>query len=162
MFSPPVSAIKNSLSNTIQLLVKEYPSVKRYEMAWGEQDPNKHLNNVNFLRYVERSRFDFIDQCIKSDILLDSKDFGIIVKALKINFYAPITFPDNLIVASSLGEFTKDRYTQITHIFSEKDEKLSAQAESVVLGYDFKAQKRCAFPKEFIDAFAALSVKNKL
>ncbi|KAJ3325017.1 hypothetical protein HDV06_005606 [Boothiomyces sp. JEL0866] len=151
-----VSTLRKSLSPKLQEFVKSYPSIAKFQLHWGEMDMFGHLNNVWYIRYVESARFAHFEQVLKKNFtetqyknFKDGTGVGIIVKSISINYRAPALYPDNLIVATKIGNLSNDRYTQYTVLLSETQENIVAETESVIVAYDYDKQGKGALHSGF-------------
>ncbi|KAJ3274141.1 hypothetical protein HDV01_003424 [Terramyces sp. JEL0728] len=141
------ASLRKSLSPKLQELVKTYPSIAKFQLHWGEMDMFGHLNNVWYVRYVESARFAHLEQVLKKNFtdkqyknFKDGTGVGIIVKSISINYKAPALYPDNLVVATKIGNLSSDRYSQYTVLLSENQGTIVAETESVIVAYDYDKQ----------------------
>jgi len=149
--------IRNQLSKPIQELVKGYSSVTNIDLQWGEQDAFGHLNNASFLRFFESGRIAFYFQLIEPALSKDSQfshgitKIGPIVKTVKCDYKLPVTYPDNICVATRvpIEGIGKDRYNVEAIMVSRKLEKIVAKSEVVVVTYDYRIGKKADIPADY-------------
>ncbi|OUM63605.1 hypothetical protein PIROE2DRAFT_61183 [Piromyces sp. E2] len=166
---PSPSECKQQLSKPIQELVKGYSSVTNIDLQWGEQDAFGHLNNASFLRFFESGRIAFYFQLIEPALPKNSQfghgitKIGPIVKTVKCDYKLPVTYPDNICVATRvpIEGIGKNRYNVEAIMVSRKLEKIVAKSEVVVVTYDYRIGKKADIPADYKNILINLEKKNK-
>ncbi|KAI8892265.1 HotDog domain-containing protein [Globomyces pollinis-pini] len=163
-----IPCIRQSLSHKVSKLVHSFPSVARFPVPWGEMDAFGHLNNVWHVRYVENGRFHHLETVLKKHFTAtqyanfkNGSGVGIVIKSLNIQYKAPLTYPDNLIVATKIGKLdsNKNQYTQYTRMISETTELIIAEAEATIVAYDHGLKIKSVLAKEYFDAYNASTLE---
>ncbi|KXN71941.1 Thioesterase/thiol ester dehydrase-isomerase [Conidiobolus coronatus NRRL 28638] len=140
----------------------KYPSVITIPVQWGLQDTNQHLNNVNWLRFVESGRTDYTTmlslfmQPEKFFELVSGKGKGMVVKGIEINFIKQVSYPDSLTIATRVTSLNSSKLEFNTKLYSLANDNLAGECTATMLCYDFKEGKRCDFAPELISAFEEL------
>jgi len=129
-------------------LVEGYPVVIKFPVQWGDMDAFQHVNNVSYFRYLENARlayfesFDIIGFMAKSGV-------GPILAATSCVFKTPLKYPDTVLVAAKVTTIKEDRFTMDYRIVSTKQQKVAAEADSVIVTFDYRANKKVPVPEEF-------------
>jgi len=129
-------------------LVEGYPVVIKFPVQWGDMDAFQHVNNVSYFRYLENARlayfesFDIIGFMAKSGV-------GPILAATSCKFKAPLKYPDTVLVAAKVTAIKEDRFAMDYRIVSTKQQKVAAEADSVIVTFDYRANKKVPVPEEF-------------
>jgi acyl-CoA thioester hydrolase len=159
---PSSASIRATLSPKLKEMVRIYPSVYKQPVQWGELDRFGHVNNIWYLRYTETARFAHLYQVLKPILsptqfsdFEEGKGKGIIIKSCLLEYRAPLTFPDEVILATRIGKMEESEYSQETVIVSTKMERVVCRSTSIVVGYDYDLGKKTALGKEYHDAFLA-------
>ena len=63
--------------------------VHRERIRFGHLDAMRHLNNVEFLRFFETARIEYLREVIPEHDPADPDDFGLIFAECHINYRAP-------------------------------------------------------------------------
>ena len=79
------------------------------------------------------------------------------MKSISIDYKFPMTFPDNMIIATSFGNLSKDRFTQFSLLLSEKEEKVVAQCLGTVVMYDHSTLKKAPLLPGYNKCFEAIT-----
>ncbi|KAJ3277605.1 hypothetical protein HK104_003167, partial [Borealophlyctis nickersoniae] len=153
---------RESLSQPVQTLLKNYPSVINLAVQWGEQDAYGHLNNCIYPRYFESARIAYFDHILAPHLsrtaytsFIRARGVGPILKSTTVNYRRPVTYPDTVSVGVRVPreKVGKDRFTQEFVIVSHKEEKVVCDGECVVVTFDYKTGKKADIPKEVLEAF---------
>jgi len=166
---PSPAECRQQLSKPIQELVKEYSSVTNIDLQWGEQDAFGHLNNAHFLKFFESGRIAFYFQLVEPALSKDSEyghgitKIGPIVKTVKCDYKLPVTYPDNICVATRvpIEGIGKNGYNVEAIMVSRKLEKIVAKSEVVVVTYDYRIGKKADIPADYKDLLIKLEKNRK-
>jgi len=137
-------------------LENEYPIATAIKVKWGEMDAFQHLNNVVYIRYLEDGRIDLFEKISMSK---DVKTLGVgpILASVHCDYLAPVTYPDTLTVFSKATQ-TSSKKIEFEHtLWSEKDQRVVAKGQGLVVYYDFKVLKSCEIPESIAEKFTALN-----
>lgn len=140
----------------------KYPSIITLPLQWGQQDPFRHLNNVDWLRFIETGRIDYMYLLtLKMDkdvarAMVDGTGPGFIVKLQSCQYRLPITFPDALTVATKIENLTKDSFTFYTKTFSNRHSKLASESKILCVSYDYSTLSKSVFSEAFLTAVTIL------
>ncbi|KXN71197.1 Thioesterase/thiol ester dehydrase-isomerase [Conidiobolus coronatus NRRL 28638] len=140
----------------------KFPSVITIPVQWGLQDVNQHLNNVNWLRFCESGRSDYIAilslymEPKKFFEMVGAKSKGLIVKRVSIDYFFQVSYPDSLTVATKVTSLESNKFKFVTNLYSLANNKLVGICEATFVGYDFKAGKKCDFEPTLFEALTQM------
>lgn len=140
----------------LETLKKHYPVSTEIKVKWGEMDAFQHLNNTVYIRYIEDGRIDLLEKLGMSS---DMKSFNIgpILASIQCDYLAPVTYPDTIIVFSTVKQ-TGIKKIELEHkLWSIQQNCLVAKGLGIGVYYDYKALKSCAIPSFIADKLAALT-----
>lgn len=121
-----------------------YSSQLSIRIDWSEMDVFGHVNNVMFMKYTQASRVNYWEK-IGLDGSFSTKGIGPILVSTACQFKKPLFFPGNIVVKAKV-DFIKNTSFGISHkIFNDKNE-LCAQAQDVVVTYNFSTNEKVLFP----------------
>lgn len=104
-----------------------------------------HVNNSNYFRYCEEGRVKFFTDS-KIRAALGHAKHGFVVAYIDCKFKFPVTYPDNLIIATKVDKIGKDRFTLSQIVFSETHQKVAAKSESIIVSYSHEMQSKINLP----------------
>ncbi|KAL1408828.1 hypothetical protein Q8F55_005642 [Vanrija albida] len=119
-------------------------------VLWGDQDMFRHVNNVNYLRWMEAQRLRWFEN-LGADIGTDTaKDWtggtgtGIILKDQYIRYRHAVTWPDAVLWAAKPHSVNAERGEfKLAHAaWSLKDNRLCATTDSTIVLFDHDNVKR--------------------
>lgn len=134
-------------------LLKSFPVIIKQPLQWGDQDPFGHLNNVMFLRYLETSRIAYMIELFDYKKMLEEERIGPILYQVNCKYLGQVLYPDTLYVGTSVPiESIRDRSYVMKHMMvSEATQKVVAEAEIVIVSFDYKKNEKTKHPQILID-----------
>ncbi|EGO61631.1 hypothetical protein NEUTE1DRAFT_144747 [Neurospora tetrasperma FGSC 2508] len=135
------------------------------EVVWGEMDSFGHVNNVNYYRYAESARVNWItnfsvhvDPAHRQEWaeLMQPKAIGLIMKSLKCDFKFPMVYPDRISVYHRLS--TPPQHGQTSFhldciVLSHQHRRAAARLEEDVVIYDYRKAGKTAMPEFMLTQF---------
>ncbi|ODN89696.1 hypothetical protein L198_06387 [Cryptococcus wingfieldii CBS 7118] len=143
--------------------------VLTWPVAWGDQDSFQHVNNVQFLRWIESARIRYgeswgpvLGEKAVYD-LLHAKGTGFILKDVSIKYRAPITYPDTVMISNRIHSVNPERasYGHQHIIWSMKDGQVKALADSTVVMYDYDNLKKGVMSDQFRELLQSVEYKKE-
>jgi len=119
------------------------------EIRFVDLDAFGHVNNANYLTYLENARVKYFDEVV--DWKYDWSKQGIILAKAEIDFIIPVHFKDEIFVytrCSRLGNKSFDLEYRIVRMFKSQ-EQLMADGITVMVAYDYDAKKSIEIPEEW-------------
>ena len=118
------------------------------QIRYADLDAQWHVNNAHFLTILEQARLSYIRQLG----LWDGKSFldlGVIIADIHIAYKAPIALEDEIQVAIRVSHIGNKSMTMENEILDSKDGSLKAQAEVVLVTYDFRSKTTIPVPESW-------------
>lgn len=117
-------------------------------IRWGDMDAVGHVNNTNYIRYLEIARTEWMMAMRDrfSDEGYPAKTGAVIVNVF-CNFYLPLKFPGNVLAklyVSDLGRSTFD--TWVTMELEGEEGKVYAAGGATVIWIDMAKEKAVSLP----------------
>ncbi|ODO00325.1 hypothetical protein I350_06958 [Cryptococcus amylolentus CBS 6273] len=143
--------------------------VLTWPVAWGDQDSFQHVNNVQFLRWIESARIRYgeswgpvLGEKAVYD-LLHAKGTGFILKDVSIKYRAPITYPDTVMISNRIHSVNPKRasYGHQHIIWSMKDGQVKALADSTVVMYDYDNLKKGVMSDQLRELLQSVEYKKE-
>ena len=136
-------------------LTAGYPVTLRWPVAWGDMDAFGHVNNATYFRWFESVRIHYFARIgWTSD--LASGDVGPILAQTSCTYRAPLTFPDEVLLAAHVAEVGDDRFTMRYRVLSQRLGRVAADGEGRVVAYDYATGRKAALPEPVRAAIVAL------
>ena len=127
-------------------ILKGFPVVVQFPIAWGEMDSQKHVNNVVYFRYFENARIAYYDK-IGAWQISEETGIGTVLATTDCRYRVPLTYPDTVHVGAKITKLEKDRFTMEYRVVSHRLGKLAAEGKGVLVTYDFQENRKAPVPE---------------
>jgi acyl-CoA thioester hydrolase len=124
-----------------------YPFFIQSKVEWGDMDAFQHVNNTVFFRYFERVRIAFVRHAGMASST-HGDGFGVILASTQCRFRVPLTFPDEILIGTSVTDLEADRFRMKYGVYSVGREVLAAEGDGVIVGYDYRQNRKAPFPED--------------
>lgn len=121
------------------------PVVVSIPVQWGDQDAMGHVNNVYPIRWFESARIAYLSKLTIGQ-LDDSSHIAPILAAISCSYRKQLRFPDTVHVTTSAVKLGRTSLTLQHRIVSEASGEVAAEGESVVVLFDYEAQRPVPIP----------------
>ncbi len=111
---------------------------------WSEMDTYQHVNNVNFMKYMQSARVQFWDITGLAQLYTTSKK-GPILVSTQCDFKHPLFFPGNVLIKTKVA-FTKNSSFGLYHELYNDDQVLCAVGNDVAVCLDFSTNTPFIIP----------------
>ncbi len=95
--------------------------VARIAVRWRDMDINRHVNNVEYFRYLEQARIEWFDLAVKP---WREGTHGIVIANAHCNFLAPLTYPATIEVCLHVGPPGRSSFTFHYDVHPEAERKI--------------------------------------
>ena len=115
-------------------------------VQWGEMDALKHVNHTVFARWMETTRMYYFIACGFVD-LFEKEGVGPILARLKVDYLAPVRFPDTVTVHTTItriGSSSFEMDYRITSAAMGGETVATATVSGVV--FDYNANRSTPMP----------------
>lgn len=136
-----------------------FPVLLELPVLWGDMDPLQHVNNTRFFRWFESSRVAYLDRAIPGTGLLP-KGVGPILAAINCNYRKQVVYPDTITVGARVTRLGNSSFTMQHHVISHRHGKLAAEGDSIIVMFDYEAQRPVRISAEVREAIEALEQRS--
>jgi acyl-CoA thioester hydrolase len=124
-----------------------FPVELSIRLDWSEMDLFGHINNVMFFKYIQASRVNYWDKIgFMSDF--STKKVGPLLVSNSCQFKKPLFFPGNITIQARV-DFIKNSSMGIHHQILNDQKELAAEAQDIIVLYDFNTHKTVTIPEEW-------------
>lgn len=106
---------------------------------WSEMDTYQHVNNINFMKYMQSARVQFWDVTGLAKLYDETKK-GPMLVSTKCDFKHPLFFPGNVTIETKV-EFIKNSSFGLHHMLYNDDGVLCAEGHDVAVCFDFNTDQ---------------------
>lgn len=129
---------------------ESYPVKLFLRIDWADLDLFGHVNNVTFLKYVQAARVQYWEQIGLYQEFLDA-NLGPMVVSVSCQYKKPLFYPGNVVVESRM-KFIKNTSFCLQHRISDEHGAIAAEAEDIIVMYDFNRNEKIRFPDKYREA----------
>jgi acyl-CoA thioester hydrolase len=122
-------------------------------IRFGHLDAMRHLNNVEFLRFFETARIEYLRTVIPEHDPAHPDDFGLIFAECHINYLSPGHYDDLLEVAIRPEQIKRSSFRVAFEM--HVGERLLAEGWGTLVGYDYAAGRAMPLPAALSAALAS-------
>ena len=128
-----------------------YAAVVTLPIQWGDQDAFGHVNNAIPLRWFESSRIRLLEDNGLGH-LMTAEELAPLVASITCHYRRQLTYPDTVCVGTRVAELGRSRMTLAHAVYSQTQQRIVADGETVVVFFDRQAQRPTRIPAEVRDA----------
>jgi acyl-CoA thioester hydrolase len=127
-------------------LLKDYPVIIEFPVAWGEMDAMNHVNNIVYFRYFESARIAYFE---KIDVISYMTETGIgpILATTSCKFKIPLSYPDKVLIGAKVVSIEEDRFVMHYLVVSHKHKKVAAEGDGVIVTFNYREGKKVTVPE---------------
>ena len=131
-----------------------YRTITCLPVQWGDQDAFGHVNNVVYFRWFESARIELLNDC-QSAVTMSGIGLGPILASVKCDYRRQLRFPDTVYIGSKITRSGRSS-ADITHaIVSREQSEVVAEGVSVIVVFDYDAQRVTRIPDDLRQQFEA-------
>lgn len=137
---------------------KDFQVELKLRIDWSELDYFGHVNNVSFFKYIQASRVNYWDQIGLTKFHRET-NVGPILVSSKCDFKQPLFYPGQIRIQSRV-DFIKNTSFGIYHRILDDKGQISAEAQDVMVIFDFNKNEKISFSKELRDKIEQLEKRT--
>ncbi len=127
-----------------------YNTELELRIDWSEMDLFGHVNNVAFFKYIQSARVNY-GELIGMSFMHNNSNTGPILASSSCQFKQALYYPGNIKIYSKIG-FVKTTSFSMQHIIVNDQVEIAAEAEDIIVLYNFTKHEKCAIPKPILEA----------
>lgn len=128
-------------------------------VEWGEMDSYRHVNNTVYFRWFESARMEYFARIGWPGIERET-GVGPILHSTAARFRAPVAWPDEIEVATRVGEVESDRFTMYYRIRSRALAREVAVGTGLIVAFDYRSGTKAPLPPAIRDGIARLQAEG--
>lgn len=131
-----------------------YSVIIKQKVHWGDMDAFQHINNKVYFRFFEDVRLEYL-QIIGALEYMETSKMGPVLASSSCNFKAPLFYPDTVHIATRVHDLQAKRASMDYLVFSEEQQKVVADGDSLMVYFDFASGKSTEIPEHIVQAIQA-------
>ncbi|HLN52441.1 MAG TPA: acyl-CoA thioesterase [Lentimicrobium sp.] len=138
--------------------LSKYPVKLELRIDWSELDYFGHVNNVQFFKYIQAARINYLELTGTMEVHKLTKK-GPILASCKIDFKQPLYYP-GLITIHSRISFIKNSSFGFEHVIVNQKNELVAESHDVIVMMDFNTHLKMKIPEDLIQKIEEIEGKS--
>ncbi|MEI6681200.1 MAG: acyl-CoA thioesterase [Bacteroidota bacterium] len=121
---------------------------------WSEIDLFGHINNLAIMKYVQASRI----HCLEMIGLMQMQSavkIGPILASTTCQFRRPLFYPGQVVIATRVDQVKRTSF-HFHHVITNEMKEVIAEAQDVIVFYDFNHHTKVLIPGEIRERIAEL------
>jgi len=120
----------------------DHAVVLPWPVQWGDQDAFGHVNNLVYFRWMETGRIEYFRRAALGSTT--SQGVGPILASIKCDFRRQLVYPDTVLISASITSIGLTSMKMMHRIYSMAQQAVAAEGDSVLVMFDYQAQKPTA------------------
>jgi len=116
-------------------------------VRWGDADVYGHVNNVQYIRFLESSRVAYIKDVMDMD-LVAGMDAGWVLADIQCSFLYQVHYPATLDIYLRTSRIGKSSSDVIAEVYLAGSDQLVLSSKAVVVWADLKQKKSAPIPAD--------------
>ena len=125
----------------------DFPVKLTLRIDWAELDLFGHVNNVMFIKYVQAARVNYWEQIGLYQHFRATNE-GPMLASVTCQFRKPIHYPGTVTIQTRMKSIGNTSFS-FQHQVLDQEGTLAAEAEDVMVMFDFNNNEKLPFPNEF-------------
>lgn len=123
-----------------------YPVKTKIRIDWSEIDYFGHVNNVNYFKYIQAARVQYVEKIDMLKLHEESK-IGPTLASCKCDFKIPLFYPGEVTILTRV-DFIKNTSFGISHQIIDDKNQIAAEAHDILVMFDFNTNKKTRLSNE--------------
>ena len=123
-----------------------YPVKLQLRIDWSELDYFAHVNNVSFFKYIQAARVNYWEAIGLTQSHRET-NIGPMLASCKCDFKLPLFYPGQITILSRV-DYIKNTSFSFSHIIMNDKGEVAAEAQDVMVMFDFNRNEKIAFPSD--------------
>ena len=118
------------------------------KVRFGDLDAMQHMNNVEFLRYFETARIEYLGQISPEHVPTSRSAFGFIFAEAHILYRSPAFYGDEIRTFVWPAELKRSSLRLGFEMRVDADDRVVAEGWGTLVGYDYEGGRTQPIPDE--------------
>jgi acyl-CoA thioester hydrolase len=126
-------------------------------VRFGDLDAMQHMNNVEFLRFFETARIEYLKTLCPEHEPTRREQFGFIFAECRIAYRSPAFYDERIRTEIRPGRIGRSSLHLDFEMRAEGEDRLVAEGHGVLVGYDYEAGCSRPLPDDLRDRLSTVA-----
>ena len=127
-------------------LLQAFRVIVVQDVAWGDMDAYRHVNNVVYFRYFENARLEYLRR-LAWGAPAPPTGVGPILASTQARFRRALTYPDAIAIGARVVDLQPDRFVLEHKIVSRALGEVATEGQAVIVSFDYAAGRKAPLPE---------------
>jgi len=133
-------------------VIDEFRHRTRLEVRFRDIDAFRHVNNAAFFTYIEQARIRYLCELLEVEAV---ERLPLILAAVQIDFRSPILYSQEVEIGTRVDWIGRTSFSMSHHLTATPDGRLVAEADTILVAYDYATEKPMPVPDAWRAAFGS-------
>ena len=138
--------------------LQNYPIQVKFPIAWGEMDPQDHVNNVHYFRYFENARMRYFEEVGLEDMRM-REGIATVLAEQNCKYFKALKYPEMLTVGARTKSIGKTSFI-MEYIIVGEESGVAALGEGALVVYDYSRMVKTPMPLKLREAILRIEKGN--
>jgi len=125
---------------------QEFTHIFPLSVRWGDADVYGHINNVEFVRYIESGRVAYCEDVMGLNLQVGMES-GWVLADMHCTYLQQVHYPALLEVRTRISKLSNKSATVLANIYCEGKEEPALTSKGVIVWFDMLRQQSAPIPE---------------
>jgi acyl-CoA thioester hydrolase len=130
-------------------MIRNFRHKTPLEIRFVDIDAFGHVNNANYLSYIEQARIRYFNEVVKTPVEWEKQ--GIILARAEVDYLFPLTLRDTIEIYTRCSRIGNKSFDLEYLIVRAKDGSIASKLRTVLVAYDYENQRSMLLPSSWSD-----------
>jgi acyl-CoA thioester hydrolase len=115
------------------------------QLRFSDVDPFGHVNNAVYFSLFDMCKTKYFIDVIGRDVF---QQMGIVLAHVSANFLAPIFYPDEIVIQTSVTRLGNKSFTLCQRALNIRTQDIKCECQSIMVAFDYKKNQSIEMPKD--------------
>ncbi|MBP3374132.1 MAG: acyl-CoA thioesterase [Bacteroidaceae bacterium] len=122
------------------------------QLRFSDVDPFGHVNNAVYFSLFDMCKTKYFLDVIGDDVF---KQMGIVVANVSANFLAPIFYPDEIVIQTSITRLGNKSFTLCQRALNIRTQSIKCECRTIMVAFDYQKNESIRMPQAIREKIAA-------
>lgn len=129
----------------IDKLLENFVFITSMKVEWGDMDAFMHVNNIEYFRYFQITRMNYLNN-IKADINMADMSLSTILANTQAKYIYPLKYPDTISIGTRVDKMARQYVNMQFCVVSHKHKRVATVGNAKIVTFDYSTNKKIDIP----------------
>ena len=127
----------------------DFVHVLELPVRWGDMDAFGHVNNVQYMRYLESGRVAYVEEVMQTPLEINE---NVILADIQCSFLQQLRYPVTVAVATRVSRLGRSSFEITCALYRQGEATPVATCKAIMVWFDYINQKTAPLPPPIREA----------